>query len=174
VTFDLTGLPPTVQEQVDFLNDKRPDAYERIVERLLASPAYGERWGRHWLDVARYADTHGYDKDKRRDHAWPYRDWVIAALNGGKPYRDFVREQLAGDVLRPGTAEGLIATGYIAAGPWDFVGHVELREGTVDKLKTRVLDRDDMVSSSLGAFAGPTGRCARCHGPQIDPSHPQD
>jgi hypothetical protein len=169
VSFDLTGLPPSVEEQDAFLIDSRPDAYERVVERLLASPAYGERWGRHWLDVARYADTHGYDKDKRRDHAWQYRDWVIAALNGGLPYRDFVRAQLAGDVLHPDTREGLIATGFIAAGPWDFVGHVELREGTIDKMKTRVLDRDDMVSTALGAFASLTVGCARCHDHKFDP-----
>jgi hypothetical protein len=168
VTFDLTGLPPTPQEQEAFLSDHRPGAYERLVDRLLGSPAYGERWGRHWLDVARYADTHGYDKDKRRDDAWPYRDWVISAFNAGLPYRDFVRRQIAGDVASPGP-EGVIATGFLAAGPWDFVGHVELREGTVDKLKTRVIDRDDMVTATFGAFLSLTVGCARCHDHKFDP-----
>ncbi len=173
VTFDLTGLPPTPEEQDAFVKDDRPDAYERLVDRLLASPAYGERWARHWLDVARYADTHGYDKDKRRDDAWPYRDWVIAALNAGLPYRDFARMQLAGDVIKPGP-EGVIAAGFIAAGPWDFVGHVELREGTVDKLKTRVIDRDDMVSAALGTFMSVTVGCARCHDHKFDPITQRD
>jgi hypothetical protein len=169
VTFDLTGLPPSLDEQDAFVADTRPDAHERVVERLLASPAYGERWGRHWLDVARYADTHGYDKDKRRDHAWRYRDWVMGAWNADLPYTDFVRMQIAGDVLHPDRAEGAIAAGFLAAGPWDLVGQVELREGTVDKKKTRVLDRDDMVSATLGAFASLTVGCARCHDHKFDP-----
>jgi hypothetical protein len=169
VTFDLTGLPPTLDEQDAFVADTRPDAHERVVERLLGSPTYGERWGRHWLDVARYADTHGYDKDKRRDHAWHYRDWVVNAWNTDRPYRDFVRMQVAGDVLSPEQAEGAIAAAFLAAGPWDFVGQVELREGTVDKKKTRVLDRDDMVSATLGAFASLTVGCARCHDHKFDP-----
>src|SRR5205085_2140826 len=133
VTFDLIGLPPTPDEIDAFLKDDSPDAYEKVVDRLLASPRYGERWGRHWLDVAHYADTHGYDKDKRRDHAWPYRDYAIRAFNQDNPYKRFIQEQLAGDVLFPDDPEGVAATGFIVAGPWDFVGHVELREGTVDK-----------------------------------------
>ncbi|MBY0231941.1 MAG: DUF1549 domain-containing protein, partial [Gemmataceae bacterium] len=167
--YDLTGLPPTPAQIDAFLADHRPDAYERLADRLLSSPAYGERWARHWLDVARYADTHGYDKDKRRDDAWPYRDWVVSALNAGLPWRDFVRMQLAGDVLKPGTREGLAAGGFVVAGPWDFVGHVELREGTVDKLKTRVNDRDDMLAAALGTFASATVGCARCHDHKFDP-----
>ena len=101
VTFDLIGLPPTPEEIDAFLKDDSPDAYEKLVDRLLASPRYGERWGRHWLDVVHYGDTHGYDKDKRRDHAWPYRDYVIRAFNDDKPYGRFIKEQLAGDVLFP-------------------------------------------------------------------------
>jgi hypothetical protein len=167
--FDLVGLPPTPEDVDAFVNDSRPDAYERLVDRLLASPAYGERWGRHWLDVVHYGDTHGYDKDKRRDNAWPYRDWVIKALNSDLYYREFVRQQLAGDVIRPGEADGLIATGFVVAGPWDFVGHVELREGTVDKEKTRVIDRDDMVTNALGTFLSLTVGCARCHDHKFDP-----
>jgi hypothetical protein len=174
VTFDLTGLPPTPEEIASFVSDKSPDAYEKVVDRLLSSPAYGERWGRHWLDVAHYGDTHGYDKDKRRDHAWPYRDWVVAAFNSDKPYRDFIREQLAGDVLKPGQREGIVAAGFVVAGPWDFVGHVELREGTVDKEKTRVLDRDDMVQSAVGTFMSLTVGCARCHDHKFDPIDQRD
>jgi len=169
LSFDLIGLPPTPEEIEAFVRDRSPDAYERVVDRLLASPHYGERWGRHWLDVVHYGDTHGYDKDKRRDNAWPYRDYVIGAFNADLPYGRFVREQVAGDVLWPGDAAGTIATGFIAAGPWDFVGHVELREGTVDKLKTRLLDRDDMVSSTMSTFVSMTVHCARCHDHKFDP-----
>jgi hypothetical protein len=169
LTFDLHGLPPSPGEVEAFLDDQSPDAYERLVDRLLDSPRYGERWGRHWLDVVHYADTHGYDKDKRRDHAWPYRDYVIRSLNEDKPYSQFVLEQLAGDVLRPGDPEGVIATGFIAAGPWDFVGHVELREGTVEKEKTRLVDRDDMLASTMSTFTSLTVHCARCHDHKFDP-----
>ena len=139
LSFDLTGLPPTPTELAAFIADKHPNAYETLVDRLLASPAYGERWGRKWLDLVHYGDTHGYDKDKRRDNAWPYRDWVIGALNQDLPYTQFVQQQVAGDVLTPGDPAGIVATGFLVAGPWDFVGQAELREGTVDKEKTRVL-----------------------------------
>ena len=169
LSFDLIGLPPAPEDVEQFLKDGSPNAYETLVDRLLASPHHGERWGRHWLDVAHYGDTHGYDKDKRRDHAWPYRDYVIAAFNRDLPYGRFIREQVAGDVLFPGDPTGVIATGFIAAGPWDFVGHVELREGTIDKLKTRLLDRDDMVSSTVSTFVSMTVHCARCHDHKFDP-----
>jgi Protein of unknown function (DUF1553)/Protein of unknown function (DUF1549) len=169
LTYDLHGLPPTPAEIDSFVADPRPDAYERLIDRLLASPRYGERWGRHWLDLVHYGDTHGYDKDKRRDHAWPYRDYVIRSLNEDKPYAQFVQEQLAGDVLQPGSPAGVIATGFIVAGPWDFVGHVELREGTVDKEKTRLVDRDDMVATTMSTFLSVTAHCARCHDHKFDP-----
>ncbi len=138
-------------------------------DRLLASPRYGERWGRHWLDVVHYADTHGYDKDKRRDHAWPYRDYVIRSLNEDISYSRFIREQVAGDVIEPGDPRGVIATGFIAAGPWDFVGHVELGEHTVEKKKTRLIDRDDMLSNTMSTFVSLTVHCARCHDHKFDP-----
>ncbi|MBM3996954.1 MAG: DUF1553 domain-containing protein [Planctomycetes bacterium] len=169
VTFDLHGLPPTPEEIDAFVSDQRPDAYERLIDRLLASPRYGERWARLWLDLVHYADTHGYDKDKKRLWAWLYRDWVIRAFNGDMPYRRFVRQQVAGDALFPGDADGIIATGFVVAGPWDFVGHVELREGTVDKEKTRVLDRDDMLANTLSTFCSVTIHCARCHDHKFDP-----
>ena len=133
LTFDLHGLPPTPAEVVAFERDRSPDAYEKLVDRLLASPRYGERWARHWLDVVHYGDSHGYDKDKPRPNAWPYRDAVIRAFNEDVPYARFVQEQIAGDVLYAGNARAFEATGFLAAGPWDFVGHQELREGTMDK-----------------------------------------
>ena len=128
LSFDLTGLPPGPEEVRQFASDTRPDAYEKLVDRLLGSPRYGERWARHWLDVVHYGESHGYDKDKPRPNAWPYRDYVIRSFNSDTPYSRFAQEQIAGDVLFPGTADGVVALGFIAAGPWDYVGHVELPE----------------------------------------------
>ncbi len=136
---------------------------------MLASKRYGERWARHWLDVVHYADTHGYDKDKPREHAWPYRDYVIRAFNDDKPYARFVQEQIAGDVLFPNTADGLVATGFIAAGPWDFIGHAEVPETKIDGQVARNLDRDDMVSVTMNVFNSLTVQCARCHNHKFDP-----
>lgn len=174
VTFDLHGLPPTPEEVDAFLSDSAPDAYERLVARLLASPRYGERWARHWMDTIHYGESHGYDKDKPRLNAWPYRDWLIAALNEDKPYARFVQEQLAGDVLFADDPKAFAATGFLAAGPWDFVGHQELKEGTTDKDLTRVLDRDDMVATAMSAFTSTTAHCARCHDHKFDPIPQQD
>lgn len=177
VYFDLTGLPPTAEEQAAYLREAATDpegAWLRLVDRLLASPRYGERWARHWLDVAHYADTHGYDKDKPRPHAWPYRDYVIRAFNEDKPYARFVEEQLAGDVLYPGTRDGIEALGFVAAGPWDFIGHAELPEDKIDGKIARHLDRDDMVGAVTGAFLSVTAQCAQCHNHKFDPVPAED
>jgi hypothetical protein len=113
VTYDLTGLPPTPEEVSAFLKDTSPDAYEKVVDRLLASPQYGERWAMKWLDTVRYADTSGFESDKDRPHAWRYRDYVIGAFNKDKPFDRFIQEQIAGDEMFPGNKEALIATGYL-------------------------------------------------------------
>lgn len=169
VTFDLTGLPPTPAEVEAFVADTNPHAYERLVDRLLASPRYGERWARHWLDVVHYGDTQGYDKDKPRPNAWPYRDYVIRSFNADKRYDRFVQEQIAGDVLFPDTAEGIEALGFIAAGPWDFIGHEEVPETKTDGKIARHLDRDNMVANTIGTFASLTVHCAQCHDHKFDP-----
>lgn len=172
--FDLHGLAPDPAEVDQFVSDPSPDAYEKLVDRLLASPRYGERWARHWLDVIHYGDSHGYDKDKPRLNAWPYRDYVIRALNEDKPYAQFIREQIAGDILYPDNPNAFVATGFISAGPWDFVGHQELKEGSSDKELTRVLDRDDMVAQTISTFTSMTAHCARCHDHKFDPISQKD
>ncbi|MBX9581061.1 MAG: DUF1549 domain-containing protein, partial [Gemmataceae bacterium] len=172
--FDLIGLPPTPEEVEAFEKDPAPDAYEKLVDRLLASPHHGERWARHWLDVVHFGETHGYDKDQPRPHAWPYRDYVIRAFNADKPYARFVREQLAGDVLDPGTADGVEALGFLSAGPWDFIGHVELPESKIDGKVARHLDRDDMVATTANTFLGLTAQCAQCHTHKFDPITQED
>ncbi len=169
LSFDLTGLPPTPEEIASFINDPDPQAYEDLVERLLASPRYGERWARHWLDVVHYGDTHGYDKDKPRPNAWPYRDYVIRAFNTDTPYARFIEEQVAGDVLFADTADGHEATGFIAAGPWDLIGHREVPETKTDGKIARHLDRDDMVANTIGTFCSVTIHCAQCHNHKFDP-----
>jgi hypothetical protein len=172
--FDLIGLPPPYEKVKAFVDDADPRAYEKLVDRLLASPSYGERWGRHWLDVVHYGDTHGYDKDKVRPNAWPYRDYVIRSFNEDKPYSRFVEEQVAGDALYPGTLDGIVATGFLVAGPFDFVGQIEVAEGTLAKAITRNLDRDDMVTTTIGTFNSMTAQCARCHNHKFDPITQED
>ena len=174
VTFDLTGLPPTPGELDAFVADADPAKYARLVDRLLASPRYGERWARHWLDVVHYADTHGFDKDKPREHAWPYRDYVIRALNDDKPYARFLEEQIAGDALFPGTRDGVEALGFLAAGPWDLIGHEEVPEEKIDGMFARHFDRDDMIGNALGTFASTTVQCAQCHDHKFDPIPQED
>ena len=168
VCYDLIGLPPDPSEIDTFLSDSDPLAYEKLVEKLLATPGYGERWARHWLDVVHYGDTHGYDKDKLRLNAWPYRDYVIRAFNSDKPYDLFVREQVAGDALYPDTRDGIEATGFISAGPWDFIGHAEVPETKLDGRIARNIDRDDMVKNTMNTFISTTVQCARCHDHKFD------
>jgi mono/diheme cytochrome c family protein len=174
LSFDLLGLPPTPEEVAAFVADPAADAYENLVDRLLASPHYGERWARHWLDVVHYGETHGYDKDKPRLHAWPYRDYVIRAFNADKSYARFVQEQIAGDVLFPGTRDGIEALGFLAAGPWDFIGHAEVPETKIDGKIARHLDRDDMVTNTIQTFNSLTIQCAQCHDHKFDPIPQED
>jgi hypothetical protein len=165
VTFDLTGLPPTPEETDAFLADTSPGAYERVVERLLASPHYGERWGRHWLDLARYADSGGYGNDADRPHAFRYRDYVIRSLNADKPYNRFVKEQIAGDELAPADPEARIATGFCRNAP------------TIDNEeneRVRLDEMDDVLSTTTSVFLGLTVGCARCHDHKYDPISQKD
>nr|MDQ3331526.1 PSD1 and planctomycete cytochrome C domain-containing protein [Planctomycetota bacterium] len=165
VTFDLTGLPPTPEDVESFLRDKRADAYERLVDRLLASPAYGERWGRHWLDVARYADSNGLDENVAHGNAWRYRDYVVAAFNSDKPYDRFLTEQIAGDLLATSDAaahrENLIATGFLALGP------KVLAEVDAQKMEMDIVD--EQLDTVGRVFLGMTFGCARCHDHKFDP-----
>lgn len=169
VTYDLTGLPPPADDVAAFVADLRPDAYERLVDRLLASPAFGERWARHWLDVVHYGESHGYDKDKPRDNAWPYRDYVIRSFNSDRPYSQFVTQQIAGDVTEPDNGEAIEAVGFLSAGPWDFIGHAEVPESKLDGKTARHLDRDDMVQNTFLTFQSLTVGCAQCHDHKFDP-----
>lgn len=173
LSFDLHGLPPAPEEVDRFVNDADPQAYERLIDRMLASPHYGERYARHWLDLAHYADTHGFERDKRRDHAWRYRDYVIRALNEDKSYRRFLQEQIAGDVLWPDDEQAVIATGFLAAGPWDFVGQVETKSDELRR-SARALDLDDMLTQVITASIGMTINCARCHDHKLDPISQQE
>src|SRR5262245_39505482 len=161
VTIDLTGLVPTPEEVQSFANDNSPSAYEKVVDRLLASPAYGERWGRHWLDVARYADSNGYKADETRPDMWRYRDYVIQAFNDDKPYDRFVREQIAGDELYPGDPDALTAMGFNRN--WidetNAAGLVIRRQETLDEI----------TNVTGTAFLGMTFACARCHDHKYDP-----
>jgi hypothetical protein len=162
-TFDLTGLPPTPDEIAAFLADDRPDAYEHVVDRLLESPRYGERWARHWLDLARYAESHGFEHDYDRPTAFTYRDFLIEALNADLPYDTFVRWQLAGDELAPESNLALKATGFLAAG----VHSTQITANQVEK--ERYDELDDMLGTTSTAFLGLTVGCARCHDHKYDP-----
>ena len=165
IAFDLTGLPPTPEEIQAFVYDESPDAFAKLVERLLASPRYGERWGRHWLDVARYADSNGLDENVGQANAWRYRDYVINSFNADKPFDVFVREQLAGDLLHAGSLEQknelLVATGFLSLGP-KVLAEVDERKMEMDIVDEQI---DTVGKSLLGLTLG----CARCHDHKFDP-----
>jgi len=168
VTFDLTGLPPTPDDVAAFVGDQSPDAYEKLVTRLLASDRHGERWARHWLDVARFAESGGYEFDGDRQGAFHYRDFVIKALNGDMPFDEFVRLQLAGDELRTNDLFAASATGFLVAGP--YPGQTTAK--TLEPIRYDHLD--DMVATAGTAFLGLTLGCARCHEHKYDPIPQQD
>jgi hypothetical protein len=160
---DLTGLPPAPEEVDRFVNDNSPQAYEKLVDKLMASPHYGERWGQKWLDVVRYADTNGFEVDGERTHAWRYRDYVVNAFNSDKPYDRFIKEQLAGDELYPDSHEALIATGFHRTGPQHIVA------GNLDADMVRQEILTEMTATVGSALLGLTVNCARCHNHKFDP-----
>ena len=168
VMFDLHGLPPSPEEVEAFAKDPNPNAYGELVDRLLASPRYGERWARHWLDTIHFAETHGCGHDLPREHAWRYRDYVITALNEDKPWPRFIREQLAADVLFPEEPQLIAALGFLGAGVFDHSAY-QTAPTNFD-----YLDRDDLVTQTMGAFASTTANCARCHAHKFDPISQDD
>src|SRR3954470_4324765 len=165
---DLTGLPPTPEEVEAFIADKKTGAWERVVKELLHSPRYGERWARHWLDVARFAESSGFEHDYDRPNAFYYRDFVIKALNGDMPYDQFVRWQLAGDEFEPGNPEALMATGFLGAG----VFPTQITANEVERTRYDALD--DMLATTGSAFLGLTVGCAHCHDHKYDPIPTRD
>jgi Protein of unknown function (DUF1553)/Protein of unknown function (DUF1549)/Planctomycete cytochrome C len=169
LSFDLIGLPPAPEEVAAFLADPALDAYERLVDRLLASPHHGERWARHWMDLVHFAETHGHDQDRVRPNAWPYRDYLIESFNQDKSYARFVQEQIAADVLFPDDPASTIGLGFLAAGPWDESSLRDIREDSIDRQVGYYLDRDDMVTTVMSTFVSSTVHCARCHDHKFDP-----
>ena len=167
LSFDLIGLPPTPEETAAFVADESPEAYARLVDRLLDSPHYGERWARHWLDVDRFGESQGFERDKLRPNAWPYRDWVIMALNDDMPYDEFARLQLAGDVLRPDDPLAVAATGFLTAGAYDEVGQTQ--QSAAMRAVVREDELEDIVGVTCQTFLGLTANCARCHDHKFDP-----
>jgi hypothetical protein len=164
--YDLTGLAPKPEEVAAFLADESPEAFEKVVDRLLASPQYGEKWGRHWLDVVRYAETNSFERDSAKPNAWKYRDYVIDSFNKDKPFDQFVREQLAGDEMPHPTAETIIATGFYRLGAWD--------DEPADRAQARFDELDDIVTTVGQGFLGMTLNCCRCHDHKIDPIPQKD
>ncbi|MFN9126023.1 MAG: DUF1549 domain-containing protein, partial [bacterium] len=160
-SFDLTGLPPTPEEIAAFEADRSPDAYERLIDRLLASPHYGEKWARHWLDLVRYADTNGFERDSDKNAAWKYRDFVVRAFNDDMPYARFVQAQLAGDELSDRDFDTLVATGFYRLGLWDDEVP-DLKQALAD-------DLDSIVDTTARTFLGISMNCARCHDHKGDP-----
>ncbi len=164
--YDLTGLPPSPDDVDAFLADPSPGAFARVVDELLASPQYGERWGRHWLDLVRYAESNSYERDGPKPLVWRYRDYVIRSFSQDKPYDQFVMEQLAGDELEQPTPESIIATGFYRLGLW--------QDEPVDPVQELYEDLDDIVTTTSQVFLGLTLNCARCHDHKLDPLPQRD
>ncbi len=169
-TYDLTGLPPTLEEMAAFEADQREDAYDRLLDRLLASPHYGEHWGRHWLDVVRFGESNGYERNQIIDNAWPFRDYVIRSLNDDKPFDQFVREQLAGDVIGPGQPDVEVGTTFLVCGPYDDVGNQDPEQAAQIRANTI----DDVIRATSETFLGLTVGCSRCHDHKFDPIRQSD
>jgi mono/diheme cytochrome c family protein/GNAT superfamily N-acetyltransferase len=164
--YDLTGLPPSIDDVEAFVNDKSDRAFEKVIDRLLESPQYGERWGRHWLDLVRYAESNSYERDDSKPFAWRYRDYVIDSFNADKPYTQFIKEQLAGDEFDPRTPDSIVATGYYRLGIWD--------DEPVSQKQALYDDLDDILLTTSQVFLGLTMNCARCHDHKIDPIPQKD
>ncbi len=172
LSFDLIGLPPSPEEVEAFASDESPHAYAALVDRLLESPHYGERWARHWLDVARYTESQGFEYDRLRDNAWHYRDYVIKSFNSDKPYDQFMREQVAGDVMQPVSSDGIIATSLLVCGPYDQAGNNQ--KNATQRAITREDELEDLVAVVGQSFLGLTINCARCHAHKFDPIPHED
>ncbi|MDA1274676.1 MAG: DUF1553 domain-containing protein [Verrucomicrobia bacterium] len=170
VSYDLTGLPPTPEAVAAFVRDPEPRTYERLVERLLASPHYGERWGRHWLDVVRFGESRGFERNEIIPNAWPFRDYVIRSFNEDKPFNEFIVEHLAGDVIGKGKPDVEVGSAFLTIGPYDDVGN----QDAVAALNIRAATVDDMVTATSAAFLGLTVNCARCHDHKFDPIPTED
>lgn len=166
LSYDLTGLPPTPEEVAAFAADRSPDAYNHLIDRLLASPHYGEKWGRNWLDLVRYAETNSYERDNPKPYIYKYRDYVIRSFNADKPYDQFVKEQLAGDEMDDPTGAATVGTGFFRLGVWD--------DEPADRLQAEYDDLDDIVATTGQAFLGLTMDCARCHDHKLDPIPQKD
>src|SRR5262245_32948633 len=160
-TYDLIGLPPTLDEVDSFLADSSANAFEKVLDQLLARPQYGEKWGRHWLDLVRFAETNGYERDDTKPFAWRYRDYVIRSFNDDKPYDQFIREQLDGDEVEPPNADAIVATGFYRLGLWD--------DEPADPLLARYDELDDILTTTSQVLLGTTVNCARCHDHKADP-----
>jgi len=163
---NITGIAPTPGQVSKFVDDNSPDAWEKLVSNLLDLPQYGEKWARHWLDVVRYAESNGFERDSNKPHIWRYRDWVIDAYNNDKPYDRFIMEQIAGDELEDVDHESMIATGFFRLMQWD--------DEPVDRLQARYDVLDDIVRVTTEGFLGMTLGCARCHDSKVDPIKQKD
>jgi cytochrome c553 len=170
VSYDLTGLPPSPEAVEAFVADTDPQAYEKLVDRLLASPRYGEQWGRHWLDVARFGESKGFEQNHILNNLWPYRDYVIRSFNEDKPFNRFIVEQLAGDVVGKGDPSIEAGTAFLVCGPYDAVGNQDAAQQRVIRANTL----DDLIAATSNAFLGLTVNCARCHFHKFDPIPQED